>query len=199
MGVYSLDMDIFNLVFCAAILGIGLLMYTFRSGLTDFLYVAVKNWKVSTFIVVCMIAGVAGGLYASSDHSLEVRISSFALPLPGENPGIAQIDSCKEFVAAKAEHRAGYVEPQPSWRDTIVMGAHSYWDTCAQTFGMNYWKHDISIGGKNGGQLLCKTYHEDGYRSGIVDSWCNTVLDPTKADSDVRKASSRKLAKPHQG
>ena len=199
MEAYSLNMDIVNLVFFAAILGIGLLLYTFRSGLTDFLYVAVKNWKVSAFIVVCAIAGIGGGIYASSDEPIEVRISSFALPLPGENPGVAQIDSCKDFITAKASHRAGYVDPRPSWSDRIIMGAGSYWDTCAQTFGMNYWKHDISIGGKNGGQLFCKTYHENGYRSGIADSWCSTVLDPAKANPNVRKASSRTAAGAHQG
>jgi hypothetical protein len=192
-------MDIFNLVFYAAILGIGLLLYTFRSGLSEYLYIAIKNWKASAFIVVCLIAGVTGGIYASSDQPIEVRISSFALPLPGDNPGVAQIDSCKDFVTAKAEHRAGYIDPKPSWSDKIIIGANSYWDTCAQTFGMNYWKHDISIGGKNGGQMLCKTYHEDGYRSGIVDSWCSTVLDPAKVAPAVRKASSRTAAREHQG
>ena len=191
MGGYNMNMDLVSFFELAGVFGILLLVYTFRAGVTDFVYLAVKNWKQTAFVFICMAGGLVGGLYASGDSQL-LQIYSLALPLPAENPGVAQIDKCREFVAAKAEHRPGYIDPNPSLDDYVLIGAHSYWDTCAQTFGMNYWKHDISINGQNGGQILCKAYLQDSYRSGIVDSWCNTVLSPPSAKPpSVQKAGSR--------
>ena len=191
MGIYNIDMDLSFFLEVAGVLGIVLFFYTFRAGCTDFVYLAIKNWKQTAFVFVCMAGGLVGGLYASGDSQI-LQISSLALPLPAETPGVTQIEKCREFVTAKAEHRPGYIDPKPSLGDYITMGAHSYWDTCAQTFGMNYWKHDISINGQNGGQVLCKTYLQDSYRSGIVDSWCNTVLSPPSAKPPtVQKAGSR--------
>src|SRR3569623_153694 len=123
-----MNMDLVEFLEFAGVLGILLLVFTFRAGVTDFIYLSIKNWKQTAFIILCMIGGLVGGLYASGD-SQSFRVSSFALPLPGENPGVAQIDQCKDFVAAKAEHRPGYVDPDPSLRDYVLMGAHSYWDT----------------------------------------------------------------------
>ena len=187
MDIYNIEMDFSDVLKIAGIFGIVLFLYTFRSGCTDLVYLALKNWKQSAFIFVCLLGGLGAGVY-SSGNTPAIGLPSLALPLPADNPGEAQIDGCKDFIAAKAEHRKDYIDPRPSLRDMVVMGAHSYWDTCAQTFGMNYWKHDISVNGQNGGKMLCDTYRQDSYRSGIVDSWCSTVLAPPSPKEEPAKA-----------
>jgi hypothetical protein len=201
MGGYNIDMDLVSFLQVAGVLGLVLFIYTFRAGLTDFVYLALNNLKATVFMFTCLIAGLLVGVYASGadTRALDFSMPSFALPMPSENPGVAQIDSCKEFIAAKSEGRAGYIDPQPTLSDKIIMGADSYWDVCAQTFGMNYWKHNITIGGKNGGQILCDAYRKDSYRSGIVESWCSTVLSPKQPKPKIQKASSRRKAVPNEG
>src|ERR1700760_4064715 len=124
MGSYNVDMDFSVFLEVAGVLGIVLFVYTFRAGLTDFVYFALKNWKQTAFVFLCMAGGLIGGVYASGDSQM-LEISSFAMPLPAETPGLAQIDKCRDFVTAKAEHRAGYIDPKPSLGDYVLIGAHS--------------------------------------------------------------------------
>lgn len=169
------------LYYFAAIFGLLLFGYTFRNGLGDILYVALKKWHHSVFILSCLCAGFLIGLHEShldTGNSLpSINIESL-LPVPEGERTTILVRECKSFVAAKLENRADYDEPAPPLGDVVRIGAKSYWDTCARAFGMNYWKHDISINGENGGQALCRAYHSGAYRSGNVESWCATVFAP---------------------
>lgn len=169
------------LFYIAVIFGLALFGYTFRNGLGDILYVALRKWHHSVFILSCLCAGLLIGLNESHlDTSAglpSINIESL-LPAPEDERTAALIRECKGFVTAKLENRASYEEPDPPLGDVIRIGAKSYWDTCARTFGMNYWKHDISINSENGGHVLCRAYRSGTYRSGNVESWCATVFAP---------------------
>lgn len=166
----------------AALFAILLFVYTFREGITDIAYLALKHWKHTIFVVTCIGVGLFVGAYNAHLGNMMDEYN-FRLTLQSQKKGdderiAATINQCKKFVEAKLDGRTDYDEPSPSLGDVIRIGAKSYWDTCANTFGMNYWKHEIFIRGEEGGPMLCKAYHKTSYRSGNVESWCSTVLAP---------------------
>lgn len=168
----------------ALVLGTALFLYTFRNGATDILYLSLKHWHHTLFIAACLCVGVFAGAYNSHLGSL-VDEHNFRLALhlsrQTEDERLAEtIATCKKFVEAKLDGRHDYREPPPSLGDVVRIGAKSYWDTCANTFGMHYWKHDIFIRGQEAGPLLCKAYRKGAYRSGNVENWCATVLIPAR-------------------
>lgn len=168
-------------IYIAGVFIVLLGLWNFRSGITDFIYLLFKHWKHTVFILVCLMVGLAVGLYGANLDRMMTHHQVMKLQ-PKENKVLADIRACQDFVLAKLEQRDNYEDPSPSLGDVIKIGAKSYWDSCARTFGMNYWKYDISINGENGGQLLCRTYRQDplytSYRSGNVETWCNTVFSP---------------------
>lgn len=97
---------------------------------------------------------------------------------PDDVKTASTITKCKKFVEAKI---AG--QETEDFRTVsagiINISNISYWEICANTFGMNYWKYDISINGQNGGRLLCDTYARSTYRNGKVNAWCDTVFAPS--------------------
>ena len=166
----------------AVIFGFLLFFYTFRNAATDVAYLALTHWKHTVFIVTCISVGVFVGAYNAHLGSVLDNYNlhlSLRAQKTDDNERIATaINECKKFVEAKLDGKLSYDEPSPSLGDVIRIGATSYWDTCANTFGMNYWKHDIYIKGEEGGAMLCKAYRNGAYRSGNVENWCATVLAP---------------------
>lgn len=149
----------------------------FRNGIGAGLYIAVKNWRQSGFIAACVLGGLLIGV------SLSDRQPDFAtithLIQPEDRRTAARIADCKEFVEARLHNRPyGEVDRAMIDLGVIRIGTTSYWDSCARTFGMNYWKHDITIDGRNGGHVLCDLYRNTPYKSGDVDAWCTTVFAP---------------------
>lgn len=180
---YEIMGDVFDLFLpLTAIFGIALFLYTFRSALTDIVYLALNRWHHTLFIVVCIGVGLFVGAYNShlsgimDDYSFHLSLSASKQT---EDQRLAEtIGQCKNFVETKLDGKPGYEEPSPSLGDVIRIGAKSYWDTCANIFGMNYWKHAAFIRGEEAGPMLCKAYRKDTYRSGNVENWCATVLAP---------------------
>ena len=168
----------------AVVFGVLLFLYTFRSGLTDVVYLALTHWKHTAFVVICITVGVLVGAYNSHLGSLEnlynLRLSILTHQKNDDEQMLATINACKKFVEARLDGKPAFDEPSPRLNDVIRIGAQSYWDTCANAFGMNYWKHDIFIRGEEGGPALCRAYRKDDYRSGTVESWCASVLAPAR-------------------
>jgi len=162
------------------VFGAALFLYTFRSAATDILYLAMKNRAHTAFIAVFITAGLFIGSYNShlNDVLDNYNIHISMKKMSRGNISASTIDQCKQFVEAKLEGKADYNEPSPLLGDVIRIGAKSYWDTCANAFGINSWKHDIFINGETGGAALCKAYRKNSYRSGNVENWCATVLAP---------------------
>lgn len=155
-----------------------LFLYNFRAACTDFIYMAFKHWTHTAFILTCMTVGTLIGIFHGSIAQALPAYS--AEQLAAEQSTMQDINACKDFVTAKLDHRANYTDPTPTLMELIRTGAHSYWERCAYVFGTNYWRFDISIGGESGGDLLCRAYHADGYRSSDVDTWCDTVFLPNQ-------------------
>lgn len=168
-------MDV-GLIYIAAFLALALFLYNARTECAVFARMALRHWPHTAFLLLCMSLGTTIGLLQGS--------MAQALPAASERHEAVEqartddIRSCKDFVSAKLERRPGYVAPSPSLLELARMGAHSYWERCAYIFGMNYWRADISIGGRNGGELLCQAYRVDHYRSPIVEGWCDRVFMP---------------------
>jgi hypothetical protein len=170
-------MDIPALLELAGALGIAVLLYNFRAACTDFVYLFFRYWKHSLFILICLLTGTLAGLEAGSINQALNSVTDYVTTW--EDPsGETAIDQCKDFITAKMEGRKDYREPAPPFGDVIRLGARSYWDICAQTLGMNYWRHDIAINGRRGGAAFCDAYRRDNYRSPLVDGWCTAVLSP---------------------
>ena len=170
----------------AALLTLMLFAYTFREGLTDIAYLALKRWRQTIFIVACTGVGLFLGAYntrlgdALDQHNF--RLALQANRMADDERVASMIDECKKFVEAKLDGRTSTDDDnQTSLLGGIIrVGSQSHWDTCAATFGMNYWKHEIFIRGEEGGPMLCKAYRNGVYRSGNVENWCATVLAPAK-------------------
>lgn len=162
----------------SAFLAVGLFVYTFRSGLSDILYTSVRNWRLTVFVVLCIAAGLVMG-FRTAGHEHDGISSSgslFSSLQDDEQTAADAIRSCKLFVLSRAQHLRDYTDPEPSLGDVITIGAQSYWDTCAHVFGTNYWKHDITINGEEGGRLLCRAWRESGQPASHAAEWCNTVF-----------------------
>lgn len=172
-------------IFAAAAAAVGgvLFLYIFRDYLTDAVYQSFRHWKIMLVVASCA-AGVMGAgafLNGVGDFSVlaSVAYTNLSAPDNGDDSGVTTtIERCKAFVAAEQAHTPGYMPPSPPLHDKVLIGAVSYWDTCSQAFGMNYWKYDISINGQPGGPALCGAYRQSGPRSPVTDGWCSTVLAP---------------------
>lgn len=168
----------YEYIYAGAALLLILFAFTFRDGLTDIVYLALKNAKLVLFVFFCMMIGLLAGLYETSSSPSSLGDYAGFLGRTGESRTAETIRECKIFVAARLEHRRDYEEPDPPLGDVVKIGAKSFWDTCAHVFGMNYWKYDLSINGENGGEKLCRAYRESDYRSDYVSGWCATVFMP---------------------
>ncbi len=157
-----------------------LFIYTFRTGFADHIYAAVKNWRRTGFIAICILGGVYAGFYNSDVEMSIGETLALLAPAGDDDPALTQIQECKRFITEKLEHRDNESEPSAFLDRVTRTGARSVWDTCAWSFGMNYWKDDISINGESGGKALCRAYHQDSYRSRNVENWCKTVFTPAQ-------------------
>lgn len=143
----------------------------------DVVYYFSKHWRLITFVVVGCSLG-ALGVVKQQHFKYELAYMYFTgTKNTPEHEARYQVRLCKEFVLAKVEGRqtADYhiiaAGPIP------ISNIHN-WEYCARVFGLNFWKHDISINGQDGGRLLCEAYARDTYRSGKVNTWCSTVFAP---------------------
>lgn len=143
----------------------------------DSVYVVSRNWRLVSFVFIATLCATLLVLEQERfKYNLVFHYFTGQEPPPAEETRY-HIRQCAEFVKAK---RSGeeVAEYRPVSAGPISISKISYWDFCARTFGMNYWKFDISIDGQNGGRLLCDTYALDTYRSPNVQSWCDTVFAP---------------------
>ncbi len=167
----------------------------------DVFYIALQNGKATLFVVLCLSVGALAGLnvrYGDSSAPV-VSLPAVALPSIGnlyqtsEERTLATIRNCQAFVTAQLDEK---VENRtlPERADSnssllhlasdVLPSTSGDWDRCARTFGMNYWKQDISVKGENGGVALCRAYARQGeFRSGEVESWCDTVFASAPAKS----------------
>ncbi len=138
------------------------------------LYVLTKHRRFGIFLVLCGVVAVMFSLpHEQLRDNMAHRYYSWAQP--GERETMAMIATCRSFVQAHIDGQNPDNVHKVS-AGFITISHVSYWDVCARTFGMNYWRHDISINGENGGQVLCHAYHRASYQSPRVDAWCDTVF-----------------------
>lgn len=171
---------IMNAIYIGVALFVLLLTLNFWSTVTDYIYMAFRYWKHTLFIVICIGGGLYMGLYATHlDKLNNLFVYDFGvIRTPSHEDVQVTIRRCREFTVAKRDGDESYIDPKPPFIDVIKIGAKTYWDTCARVLGSNYWKHDISIDGENGGKVFCAAYRAGDYRSSTVNVWCDTVLDP---------------------
>lgn len=164
------------------VMGIGLIAAVLTRGYWgDWVYITGRiighNWKGLSFITAFLLVGVFA-VSMQQDLKYKLAYSYFADKAPQDTGETAyQIRQCKEFVRAKAsgEETAEYRQISAG---PVNITKISYFDVCARTFGLNFWRYDISIDGQDGGRLLCETYARSTYRSSKVQSWCDTVFSP---------------------
>ncbi len=141
----------------------------------DGLYTLTKNWRLASFVLVLSLLGVLV-VIKQEEFKYELVYYYYA----GNQSKAPQdtkyrIRQCKDFVQAKLNGGEA-IETRPIKAGFINVSAVNNWDFCAKTFGLNYWEHDISINGQSGGRVLCEAYARDTYRSGKVQTWCDTVF-----------------------
>jgi hypothetical protein len=164
-----------GILYLGAIVFIVVFVYNFRSGLTDYVYLATRNWKTTIFILVCILVGVFMGAY---ELQLDYKGDMWSLhnsPSRKDDNAVA-IRHCREFVQARLNGETTGPGDDAPEHGGWFFGPQSRWDECADLFGNNFWKYDISVGGENGGKVLCRLYRQGDYRSAGVDSWCNTAF-----------------------
>lgn len=160
---------------------LGVIVLYFTSHVwSELAYIALKHWKETCFIAFCAFAGIFLGFYHGTLDRVSTRLAyamEMKILLPADEKLAAQISDCKAFVQAKAQGLP-YGDEETTRPGIMLAGGPSKWESCARTFGMNYWKHDISIDGRNGGQLLCEAYARQNTPSPNVQVWCETVFAP---------------------
>jgi hypothetical protein len=141
-------------------------------------YALTQRWRETLFIAACALAGLLAAPHLPAlnrDMADFSRVLPSISPASGEDSIAGDIAICKKFVAASA--RGAAYAPEGLSHGFFSFGPHDPWESCARVFGMNYWKYDISIGGRNGGRVLCETYGKRGAApSEKVESWCRTVF-----------------------
>jgi len=143
----------------------------------DGLYYLSKHWRAAAFAVTSL---ALVWLIAVKQEQFKYEVAYYyftGTKNTGEDDARYQIRMCKDFVQDKIEGNPT-AEVHKVAAGPINFAGVSNWDYCARTFGLNYWKHDISINGQDGGRLLCEAYARDTYRSGKVNAWCDTVFAP---------------------
>lgn len=147
-------------------------------------YFVTKNWRVVTFTVILSLLG-AVLVVKQQEWKYEIAYRYFTgTKHTGSLESKYHIRMCKQFIKAK-------LNGEPAKDDHYITVAFfrlksvSNWEFCARTFGLNYWKHDTSINGQDGGRVLCDAYARSSYRSGDVDAWCDTVFAPVEEDHKV--------------
>lgn len=146
----------------------------------DGVYVISRHWNIIAYVLVLGLAGTLA-VYKQQEFKYNLVYSYFTKSEPKDTREARyQIRQCKEFVQAKLNGQQVEEFRQIS-AGPVPISKISYWDYCAKTFGLNFWKYDTSIDGKDGGRVLCDAYARDSYRSSKVQSWCDTVFAPNSA------------------
>ncbi len=143
----------------------------------DGIYVVSKHWRMAAFVLGCC---AVTSLFAIKQEQFKYEIAYLyytGTKNTSETDARYQVRVCKEFVQAKIDGRQT-AEFHTISAGPVEISSVSNWEYCARTFGLNYWKHDISINGQDGGRLLCEAYARDAYRSSRVQTWCDTVFAP---------------------
>jgi hypothetical protein len=149
-----------------------LAVYLVQNYVGEIAYFITVKWRESLFLGACALAGGMTALHMNGIREITLLpkiafASEMAVP--------SDIAICKKFVQANL-HGQSYA-PDGLSHGLISFGPVDPWESCARTFGMNYWNHDISIEGRNGGKLLCAVYNRRQEQpSDKVESWCNTVF-----------------------
>ena len=143
----------------------------------DAVYNATKYWKEVGFVLVC---AVIGGIFAMKHDAMAYQAHNlqFRIQLPEEKTVASTIRECKSFLEARVQGQNFEKAIKPTLISYGSTPVERNWEVCAKTFGMNYWKYDISINGQDGGRLLCETYAHEPTVSGKVLVWCETVFAP---------------------
>lgn len=163
-----------GLTYCLIGLGVIAALLSFKYWGTVF-YAVTRHARVAGFVCILSLLGAILVLKAQ-DLKYDIAYYHFT---GTENTDVLEakyhIRQCKEFVEAKLDGRDAADQRSLSTGFMNISGV-SNWEFCARTFGLNYWKEDISINGQDGGHLLCEAYAHDTYRSPRVQTWCDTVF-----------------------
>ncbi len=143
----------------------------------DVVYSATKNWQLISFVTVMCFLGTVLVIKQEQLKYELVYYYSTGSKFEDDQDTRYKIRQCKNFITAKMNGEQ-VIEARPVKAGFINVAQINNWDYCAKTFGLNYWKHDTSINGQDGGRVLCEAYARDTYRSGKVQTWCDTVFAP---------------------
>lgn len=173
-----------------------LLVLSGRAG--DALYLALRHYKASLFVLLCIAVGTLSGLNIRNlNPAVTVNVlPEIALPSlntlyqPSAERTLITIRNCQAFITAQLE-QAPQAAPAP-------LASHQYnssllhlasealpwhpapaqpWERCARAFGTHYGTIDTSIKGEKGGKALCRAYYaQTAYRTEKVEIWCETAF-----------------------
>lgn len=177
-------MDVFNFYnfSTAQWVSIGVIIFVFitmiifgatRAG--DLFFHMTNHWKtsVAAFLLIALTL-----LFTVFHQPVvkQIRSMYWMMVLNEGHDVLTRVEDCRAFLTAiqngqeyipDTGHSGGLHNYQPE----------QYWDICSDTFGKNYWKHDISVNGQHGGHVLCALYNA---QSDIISSkakvWCDTVF-----------------------
>lgn len=153
-----------------------LLLISLR-GWGDTIYMLVKNWRITSFFLVCAIIGAF-----IATHTDDISSMMQGRLKVNHDKAEVTINNCRNFLTAYTSNEDGILkEPVKVGFIKISNDTSDYWkshyfEVCAQAFGLNYWRHDINVNGRSGGVVLCEAYEKENFRSGKIESWCSTVF-----------------------
>ncbi len=168
-------MDAMGLILILSFAGIAI--YLSQGMIGNGVYIMTKHWRESLFLLFCALAGAGfavslrNDVVGIGDSGLKIpRIEFFSADIASD---ATMVDVCKQFVEA---HSGGQAFTPPALSGLVSLNEDNYWELCARTFGMNYWKYDITVNGRNGGLALCDAAGREGRDSSTVRTWCSTVF-----------------------
>jgi hypothetical protein len=159
--------------------------YLVQNYVGEIAYFLTAKWRESLFLGMCALIGALSALHMNSIGREITLLPKIAFANDMSVP--SDIAICRKFVKAQL-HGDAYM-PEGLSHGLISFGPIDPWESCARTFGMNYWNHDISVEGQSGGRLLCEIYNKRQEEpSDKVESWCNSVFagQPGKAAKNQR-------------
>jgi hypothetical protein len=132
-----------------------------------------RSLSIPAIILLLIVSGVM-----LQKQGVEASLSTFYFNLktPPQTRTVRIIAECKDFVRHAHTQTTDIDHYRRFNAGFVALQGPSYWELCAHTFGMNYWKYDISIDEKNGGYVLCDAYEQTPYQNERVRAWCQTVF-----------------------
>lgn len=141
----------------------------------DIFYHMTNNWKATVATVLLVVLTLLFTVFHQPVVK-QIRSLYWMMVLKEGHDVLSRVEDCRTYLIA-IQGGQDYTPDTSRHGGLHSYPIEQYWDICADTFGKNYWKHDISVNGQHGGHVLCELYSN---QSEIVSSkakvWCDTVF-----------------------